>query len=108
MFRFRFIVIAGLFAALSACGSVGTSSPQQQVAAGCASSSAAIKALTIANDAGKLDAAQQTAILTAIGAVEPVCSAEVAPNLDAVKLAAFVQAITLLQNHAARLQGTTP
>jgi hypothetical protein len=108
MFRFRSLVFAIVAAALVACGSVGTSTPQQQVASGCAASSAAIKALTIANDAGKLDAAQQSAILTAIGVIEPVCSAEVAPTLDTVKLAAFVQAIALLQAHAAKLEGNTP
>lgn len=101
--------IALITLTLSACsGCSGLTTHEQQLAAGCASSSAALKALTVANDAGKLTPAQQTQIISAAGYIEPVCSADTPPTLDSVKLEAFARAIALLQAQAVSVTRSNP
>lgn len=104
----RKTMFAGLALALAACGGVATTSstPQQQVAAGCATAAAAIKSLTLANQFGKLSDDQQDAVLRAIGVTNPICAAPHPPTLDALKLLAFQQAIAILAAQAAELEQT--
>jgi uncharacterized protein YceK len=90
--------------ALTACsGCSGIQTHNQQVATGCATASAAIRTLTVANEAGKLSAEQQQAVLSAIGHIEPICSADSPPTMDQLKLEAFTQAIAILQAQAVRI-----
>lgn len=96
------------FALLSACASTGIQTDAQRIATACAGASASIDVLTVANGFGKLDIAQQAAILTAIGVVAPICAAEVAPTLDDVKREAFMAAITGLQLAAASVTEVKP
>ena len=102
----RKLLSVGFVLALAACGGLSTTSPTQQIATGCATASAAIKALTLANQFGKLSADQQSAVLDAIGVTNPVCASPVPPTLDALKLIAFQQAIGILQQQAAELEQT--
>ncbi len=102
----RFTLLCLITLALAACQSVGQTktTPEQQVAAGCATASASMRVLTLANDAGKLSADQQRSILSAAGYISPICAAEEPPTLDSLKLEAFTRAIVLLQAQAARLE----
>lgn len=100
----RFTLACLLALALVACQSVGLTTTEQQIAAGCATASASLKALTVANDAGKLTADQQRSILSAAGYISPICSAPTPPTLDSLKLEAFTRAIVLLQAQAAGLE----
>lgn len=102
MKRFLIFVLACL---LAACAGLDTRT--QQIAAGCATASAALRALTIANDEGKLSTEQQGQILSAAGFITPICAATTPPTLDSVKLEAFNRAILLLQQQAIGL-GETP
>lgn len=102
-----FIAVSALVM-LSGCASIGIQTDAQKIATGCAGASASIDVLTVANGFGKLDATQQTAILTAIGVVAPICAAEVAPTLDDVKREAFLAAITGLQLAAAQVTEVKP
>lgn len=107
----RGALAALLCIALVACGSVSTSTPStptQQIATGCASASAALKGLTVANIAGKLSEDQQTQVLAAANLVNPICASPTPPTLDTVKLAAFLHAITILQTQAEAIKGATP
>lgn len=88
---------------LSACQSMGFDTPSQQIAAGCATASATLKTLTLANQAGELTYDQQSAVLNAVGYITPICSAPEPPTLDTLKLEAFTRAIAILQSEAAKL-----
>jgi hypothetical protein len=89
-----------LTACLTACQGNQVSTGTQQIEQGCTAASAAIKVLTVANDKGKLSAAQQRATLTAIGLIDPVCASPTPPTLDTVKQQAFLQAIAALESNA--------
>lgn len=95
----RLIMIAFL---LTACAQLGIQSEEQKIAAACASASAAMKVLIAANEAGRLSVAQQDGILSAIEIAAPICAAETPPTLDDVKRQAFVAAITVLTDAAAK------
>mgnify|MGYP003385034856 CR=1 FL=1 len=69
----------------------------EQVATACASASAAIKVLTVANQAGKLSVEQQRYVVQTIGVIDPVCSRKTQPSLSDVQREAFLQAVTYLQ-----------
>jgi hypothetical protein len=104
---FRSFLFATIALALSACGTVATTNTvPQQVATGCATASAAIKSLTLANQFGKLSDDQQDKVLQAISVTNPVCAAPTPPTLDALKLLAFQQAIARLAAEAAELEST--
>ncbi len=98
---FRYFI---LLAILGGCANTSTSTGTQAVEQGCVAASAAIKVLTVANDKGKLTAAQQHATLRAIGLVDPICSAPEVPTLDSVKQSAFLQAIHALETNAAEVK----
>lgn len=87
---------------LGACSHLGIQSDTQKIEAGCATASAAIKVLTIANASGKLTYEQQSAVLTAVGTVEPICSSAAIPTVDDVQMQAFNVAILALQAEAAK------
>jgi hypothetical protein len=101
----------GLFLALalamvlSACNGASTGPLNDEqlraVEIGCASASAALKTLAIANDAGKLTPATQTAVLSAAGRVAPICGAPEPPTLDSLQQQAFQQAVGVLVARAA-------
>lgn len=101
-----FLMLAALACALAAvivgCRGAGLVTPAQQLAASCAASAAALKTLTIANDAGKLSAATQTSVLHAIGYINPVCTAPEPPTLDSIRAEAFRRAILLLEQEAVK------
>lgn len=101
---FSLILALALSVLLSACnGASGPldSSQLRAVEIGCASASAALKTLTIANDAGKLTPAVQTAVLSAAGRVAPICGAPEPPTLDSLQMQAFQQAVGVLAAKAA-------
>jgi hypothetical protein len=104
-FKLFFTALLSLMlVACSGCSGIGgTTTETQQIATACASASAALRVLTVANDAGKLDADAQKAVITAIGITNPICAADTPPTMDTVKLQAFTQAIALLQAQALRL-----
>jgi hypothetical protein len=90
----------------TACGSMPATTGDglaAQVETACATASAAVKALTVANNAGKLSPAQQTQILSAIGEVDPVCASPNPPTLDSLKMQAFLRGVSLLSAQAKRL-----
>jgi hypothetical protein len=99
------LILAVLLALTAGCATTGTllTDPQQRtVLTACASSSAAIKALAAANRAGQLSADTQSAVLTAIGIIDPICGADDVPTLDAIQMLAFTKAVAVLSAHAAR------
>ena len=83
---------------LSGCATNPTQT--QTIATGCASASAALRVLTVANDAGKLSLDQQAKILESAQYITPICTAEVAPTLDAQGLISFAAAVAQLQEAA--------
>lgn len=95
----RAIALLGLVA-LSGCNSLSLESDTQKIEAGCASASAALKTLTAAQIAGKLDPAKAERISQAAHIIEPVCTAPEPPTMDSMKRAAFDQAIAELVKQA--------
>jgi hypothetical protein len=104
----RTLVVAGLMALAGCAGTGGARTQEQQVALACASATAAVRTVTLAIQFGKLSDEQIGKAATAIAIYEPICTAPTPPTLDSLKLAAFVQAIALLQAQAAELQEPTP
>lgn len=101
----RKYLIAGLALALAACGSVGTTTTaEQQIAGGCLTLATAVRTITLADQFGKVTEDQRAAVRTARGIADPICRAPQAPTVDALKLQAFLQAIAILQAHAADLE----
>lgn len=95
--------------ATPACAPLGIKTDAQRIATACATASASVKVLTVANSLGKLNEVQQAQILTAIEIAQPVCAAETPPTLDDVKRAAFLAAIASLETAAfANAGGTQP
>lgn len=79
---------------LAACSALPTHT--QQEAAVCVSYSAALKVLTVANQAGKLSVSEQAQVTEANTLVSPVCLAETPPTLDDLKQAAVAAAVNRL------------
>lgn len=100
-----------LFAILSGCASqsvsltdLGFSAGTDQIERGCVIASAAIKALTVANNAGNLSPAQQDRVLRAIGLIDPICKSPAPPTLDASGQSAFLAAVHALQTTQGELK----
>lgn len=91
-----------LCASLAACSSIQTQ--EQKIAVGCATVSASIRVLAVANDNGKIDPLQRVMIGNAIDLVTPICAAEKAPTLDSLSLEKFASAVTTLQGMAVRYE----
>lgn len=62
----------------------------------CASASAAIKTITIADKAGKISPADEAKVTQAITVVAPICEAPTEPTLSDAERSAFEQAMFLL------------
>jgi len=92
----RLLLVALL---VSSCSFLETN--EQKIAASCAGASASLKALTAANELGKLTPEQQTIVISAMGVIAPICTAENPPTLDDVRREAFLQAIAALQKATA-------
>lgn len=86
-----------------ACSSTQVGTGTQQLMEGCTAASAAIKVLTVANDKGKLSAAQQRATLQAIGLINPVCAGPEVPTLTNAGQSAFLAAVHDLEANAAEV-----
>lgn len=95
-----------LIGSLAGCQAGGTLSNSQsnQIETACAASSAALKVLTVANDAKKLSAETQANVLKAAMTIQPVCGSPTPPTLDSLKLQAFMQAAALLGVQAVAAQ----
>jgi len=97
------LLALALAATIPGCASLDT--PTKKIEAACLGSATAIKVLTAANDAGKLSADQQASVRKALDIIQPVCTAASPPSLDAIKQAAFADAIARLEAYA---QGVKP
>lgn len=99
------LIALALAVMLAGCSSVGIRTDAQKIEASCAVASTAIKALAVANTAGKLNAQQRDAVSKAIVVITPVCNpgTTTPPTLDDVKRLAFAQAVAELQARAAGL-----
>lgn len=106
--RTRFVLVAALGLALAACSAIGIQTDQQKIATACIGASASLKVLTVANVANKLTYDQQSAVITAIGVISPICAAEQAPDLDDVRREAFLAAISALQLAAVKAGEVPP
>jgi len=89
-------------AGLGGCQSMGLNTDLQKIEASCATATAAVNTLTVADKAGKLTDAQRKDVLKAINVTTPICTQETPPTLDAVKEQAFQAAITALSSLAAK------
>jgi hypothetical protein len=87
---------------LAGCTTTGdlTASQLRTIETGCASASAALKVLTVANDAGKLSAETPRQVLSAAGTIAPICGADEPPTLTSLQMQAFTHAVALLGAHA--------
>jgi len=88
--------------ALAACSTVKEATPEQKIAAGCASVAASVRVLTVALDAGKLTASQQYAVSNALDYVTPICTAEKPPTLSGPDMILFGQSVMTMQQEAVR------
>lgn len=104
----RVLLTIVLGVALGACSAIGIQTDGQKIATACIGASASLKVLTAANVANKLTYEQQSAVLTAISVISPICAAEQAPDLDDVRREAFLAAISALQLAAVKVDEVTP
>lgn len=100
------LLLACVFA-ISGCESSGDAAADQAqqtetIATTCASASAALKVLTVANDAGKLSEDVQYKVGVAALRIQPICGSPNPPTLDAVLLEAFKANAATLAAEAAR------
>lgn len=86
-------------------GCSGISTQKQQIEVACASTAAATKVLTVANDSGKLTESQQDQVLKALSVTTPICAASAVPTLDDIKSVAFMRAVDMLRIRAAIVEG---
>jgi hypothetical protein len=96
------ILLLSVLLAVSGCAGMQTRTQQIEIA--CESYATSLDALTVANEAGKLTPAQQSAIVNAAGHIAPVCESDTIPTLDSVKMAAFLEAVTYLQTRASAIK----
>jgi hypothetical protein len=94
------VVFALAFAALmSACttsGGTAASTNAQTIQTSCASASAAIKALTVVEQAGYLSASDKQAVSDAISVVTPICGSTTQPSDDDVEVQVLSDAVSTL------------
>lgn len=97
----KFLVLA-LAISLAACTTTQqAANVDQPVKYACATATAAIGTLTVANRAGKLSPANETKVTQAIGYVVPVCHSKTVPTLSTLEMQAFMDAVQLLSTQAA-------
>lgn len=96
----RALMTAGLALSLAACSSF---THKQNLAATCASASAAIKTLTVAKQEGKISESADLDIKVAIRKVKYVCGAPEAPTAEDVKWLAFDEAVAILRDKVGEL-----
>lgn len=96
-----FLVIA-ISLAVTACACFGQAAKVNPVATACASSSVAIKSITVAKSAGTLTPQQIERVDKALAVVAPVCLAPSQPTADSATLLALTAATAALQDVAAR------
>jgi hypothetical protein len=96
-----FALFTAFFLMIPACASLQQAAKSHPIATACATSSAAIKTLTIAKQAGMLSAADQDALNTAVATLAPVCSAPSEPTVTDATLLAVDGAAASLSTAAA-------
>ena len=95
---FLFAMLAAFFTMGAGCQSTGggTVSTEQAAAGSCLAAAAALDALVIANDAGKLSVSQQNAVSLADAKISIICLDENPPTLDSLRQAALAEAVRSL------------
>lgn len=84
-----FAMFLAFFLMLPACAALNQAAKTNPVATACATSSAAIKTLTMAKAAGALSTADQDVLNASVAALAPVCTATVEPSLSGAALSAI-------------------
>jgi hypothetical protein len=99
---------AVLCAVVAACSTLTSTTPSTSVAESCATASAAIKTVTVVQQAGKLSTADVATVNQALTVVNPICESTTQPSNSTVASAALVAAVaelTTLQTHYATAAG---
>lgn len=103
IYQLRVLVICLAFIALGLllAGCRDDTTTAQKIALGCSSAAAAIRVLTVADNADLLSDDSRSAVVQAITITDPVCRRPTPPSLTDVELAAFIGAARALQDAAA-------
>lgn len=106
--KMSFLFAAVLSVFLVACSSAGgalTTDQAKYVYSACAASSAAMKVVTVAINADKLDAEQRDAVAAAADRIAPICGSDTPPTpptLTSLQEEAFSQAVAVIAIQAAK------
>lgn len=102
------LVVSIVTVLMVACGTVGTASATQQVAIACASGSASVKALTVAQNAHALSAADTKAVDDALAIVTPLCTGVAPPTVTDAEVTALTAAFNTLAGLQAKYHAAPP
>jgi len=92
------ILVMVLALALSSCAGLQTQT--QKIATACAAATTGLQLVAVGVREGKINATQQAQVVAAGDKIAPVCSAATPPTLDALKQAAFDEAVALIAHYA--------